>query len=110
MYNRILQLRQQYHLTQKALGAKLFVSQKSIDNWEKNITEPTATVLVRMADFFGCSIDYILGREDELGNIPAYPSDFDQESMTLLNYYKNCDETNKKSLLSYARFLSNNSL
>ena len=105
MQNRILQLRQQYNLSQRALAIKIETSQKSIDNWEKGITEPTACVLVRMADLFGCSIDYILGREDELGNIPSYPVDFDKESETLLSYYRKCDETHKKSLLSYARFL-----
>ena len=31
--------------------------------------EPTANTLLKYADFFQCSTDYLLGREDDLGNI-----------------------------------------
>ena len=107
MSYRILQLRKQYHLSQQSLAQKISTSQKSIDNWEKGVTEPSAGVLIRLADFFGCSVDYLLGRESDVCSAPSAPTDLDPNGAALLNYYKLCKEPQKKSLLTYARFLTN---
>lgn len=45
------------------LADKIGVQRKSIYTWQKNGKIP-ATVLIAMADFFGCSIDYLLGRTE----------------------------------------------
>lgn len=45
------------------LADKIGVQRKSIYIWQKNGKIP-ATVLITMADFFGCSIDYLLGRTE----------------------------------------------
>ena len=40
---------------------------------EVNKREPTGSTLLALANFFECSIDYLLGREDDLGVIHVYP-------------------------------------
>ena len=45
------------------LADKIGVQRKSIYTWQKNGKFP-ATVLITMADFFGCSVDYLLGRTE----------------------------------------------
>lgn len=45
------------------LADKIGVQRKSIYTWQKNGKIP-ATVLIDMADFFGCSVDYLLGRTE----------------------------------------------
>lgn len=38
-------------------------------NWETNRFIPGAESLIKLAECFGCSVDYILGRENEDGTI-----------------------------------------
>ena len=61
---RLKELRQENGLSQCALAHKIGVSQKAIDYWERGVNEPKATYIVKLADFFDVSSDYILGREN----------------------------------------------
>lgn len=58
----IKELRTEYGLSQGALAKSIGVSQKAIDYWEREINEPKATYIVRLADYFDISADYLLGR------------------------------------------------
>ena len=55
--------RKEFHLTQKQVAAALGVSQQAYQVYE-NKTAPTATVLLKLADAFDVSTDYLLGRTD----------------------------------------------
>ena len=61
---RLLELRQDKNLTQTALAKAIGVSQKSIDFWEKGVNEPKLTYLIRLANYFSVSIDFLVGRTD----------------------------------------------
>lgn len=61
---RLKELRQENGLSQSALAQKIGVSQKAIDYWERGVNEPKATYIVKLADFFDVTTDYILGREN----------------------------------------------
>ena len=56
--------RNQMGLTQQELADGVGVSQKSIDYWEKDRYEPKLSSLVKLAKFFGVTIDYLVGLED----------------------------------------------
>lgn len=43
------------------LAEKLGVARKTLYNWMDNGNIP-ASALIRMADLFSCSVDYLLGR------------------------------------------------
>ena len=59
--NRIASLRKERNLTQKEFGAIIGVAQNTICNWENGKREPDNESLKKMAFFFGCSTDYLLG-------------------------------------------------
>ncbi len=61
---RIKELRQESNLSQSALAKIIGVSQKAIDYWERGVNEPKASYIIKMADFFDVSSDYLLGREN----------------------------------------------
>ena len=65
--NRIKTLRMENDMSQRTLAGKIGCSQKSVDYWEKGLSEPTAGFICALADCFSCSADYLLGLEDELG-------------------------------------------
>lgn len=53
--------RARHGLNADDLAQQLGVSRKTLYNWTENGKIP-ATALVRMADIFQCSVDYLLGR------------------------------------------------
>lgn len=66
---RIKELRLEKELTHSDLAKAISTSQRNIGRWENGENEPTASFLIALADYFKVSIDYLLCREDEFGNI-----------------------------------------
>lgn len=62
---RILQLRAQRGLLQKDIASASGVSLRNYQYYEKDQREPTLSVLLRLADFFDVSLDYLVGRSDD---------------------------------------------
>lgn len=50
-------------LTQSELAEQLDIPTNTYGNWERGHAEPSAEMLVKLADFFGVTTDYLLGRE-----------------------------------------------
>ena len=67
--NKIRELRTEKGLLQKELALKVDFAQSQISNWEKGTTEPSANALIKLADFFDVTTDFLLGREDDFGNV-----------------------------------------
>mgnify|MGYP005761273639 CR=1 FL=1 len=86
---RLKDLREEHNLTQKELGALVGVAQSNINRWENGTVRPSADFVVKLADYFGVSTDYLLGRTDELGAIlPSAPSLTQQEQNLLQDFRK----------------------
>ena len=64
MDNRLRQLRKSKKLTQVALQMQTGIEQALLSKYENNERVPPTETLVRLADFFDVSIDYILCRTD----------------------------------------------
>ncbi|SHJ68416.1 helix-turn-helix domain-containing protein [Desulfofundulus thermosubterraneus] len=62
---RLAYLRNQRGLSQAELARLLDVGQSTIAMYEKNKRSPDHHSLIRLADFFGVSTDYLLGRIDQ---------------------------------------------
>ena len=61
---RLRELRVLHGLSQMALANATGLSQSAIAKWEACRTEPTASAIVRLADFFDEKIEYVLGLVD----------------------------------------------
>ena len=62
--NRIKELRKQKKMTQKQLAEKIFVDASAISFWENGVNLPSTEKQVMLADLFGVSLDYLLGRSE----------------------------------------------
>lgn len=64
---RLKQLRTHYGITQEDLAAAIGVSRATVAGYEapSKKREPDFEVVCRLADFFGVSADYLLGRTDD---------------------------------------------
>ena len=61
---RLKELRIESGLGQEKLADDLEVSHGTISLWENRLREPKLSNLIRIAQYFGVSIDYLAGLED----------------------------------------------
>ncbi len=92
LFNEILKgLREERGLTQKNIADACKVSPTCICQLETGARSPTGSTLLSLADFFNCSIDYLMGREDDFGNITIHtekPTDFSADELNLIKQYR----------------------
>lgn len=65
-WNRFYSLCIQKGIKPNPLGSKIGISSGVITKW-KNGTIPNGDTLIKIADYLGCSVDYLLGRTDDPG-------------------------------------------
>lgn len=70
MYRRIRELREDNDLLQKDVAATLGCSQVSYSYYENGKRDIPTDILIKLADFYHTSTDYLLGRTDEKKPIP----------------------------------------
>jgi transcriptional regulator with XRE-family HTH domain len=63
--NRIAQLRTSRHYTQDELASLLGISRAALSHYEKGRREPDYDTLIKIADLFQVSLDYIMCRTDD---------------------------------------------
>lgn len=62
--NRIRELREDKDLRQIDLSEATGIDQKTISNYETGKTNPDSWAIIRLAEFFGVTCDYLLGVTD----------------------------------------------
>ncbi len=95
-------------LNQAQLGKIAGVSQRTISSWLNGQNEPTVYSVAKLADYFAVSVDYLLGREDDLGNIVLSPLTANTPSalfltsdeQELLNKYRKLEPASKQMILA----------
>ena len=71
MGEQLKKLRKEKGLTQKQVAEYLHVSKSSVGMWEHGDRDPDTSVLSELADFFGVTVDYLLGRESTISTQQA---------------------------------------
>jgi len=73
---KIYSLRVAKGMTQEQLAAILCVSPAAVSKWERNLANPSIEILWELADYFECSIDELVGREENrLEKVGMYNSE-----------------------------------
>lgn len=62
--DRLVKLRKELSLTQEEFAQKIGYTRTAISAWEIGRNEPSNADTVKIADFFGVSTDYLLGKTD----------------------------------------------
>ena len=98
---KIYSLRVAKGMTQDQLAAILSISPAAVSKWERNLANPNIEILWELADYFECSIDELVGREQKrLSKVGIY----DYEKMQLMEVAEEllmCSEiSRKKGLLA----------
>ena len=64
---RLKELRRQHGITQRVMADYLDVSERAYQHYELGTREPPLSKAVLLADYFNVSLDYLVGRSDNVG-------------------------------------------
>ena len=103
---RLQELRKTKGFTQVQLASALSVSSGTIAMWETAKRTPDSAMLIRLADFFDVSVDYLLGRDFETKKEAPQAAELSGMEETVLILFRGLDREDKAALLSYLHFLS----
>ena len=107
---RLKELREKKQISQKQLAIDLGVGVGSVGMWESSDRTPPAKKLKVIADYFGVSIDYLLGIDNEPKPTDENKKDIierpsfdlsDKQFVDLMKLYKVMTEIQKAHVLGY---------
>ena len=94
-------LRESKHLRQSDLANILDVTQQAYQRYESGTSEPNGETMCKLADFYGVTTDYLLGREPPTPDVIT-PTDEELET-ALLEAYRAMPEDARKDFLDHIR-------
>ena len=100
-------LRKNKGLTLDELAKETGISNPMLSNYELGKVNPPVKILIQLSDYFGCSIDYLLGHQTS--NIIHLDS-FTAKEKVAINLMKELDDDQLTLLLGYLARMTNTSL
>ncbi len=102
---RLKEIRSEQGLNQRELAALSELSPQSISSFEKGINSPTVPSLLALANALNVSVDYLLGRTDDLGaaitperSVPQLT----EEEQSFLDLFRRLSRGERVQLLAFA--------
>lgn len=95
---RLEELRKQLGLSQNELAEKLNMTQQRISAYEKGKREPDINTITQLADFFGVSTDYLLGKSNIRKTDAEIKKEFD------FAYHKDAEGLTEEEIADAIRF------
>ena len=102
--NNLRKLRKGKELSLKQLGNYLGMSESTISLYENNKREPDIATLLKLADYFDVSVDYLLDRENKKEAPLPIPM-LGKDAQKLLDMYGELDKENKEQVMRYVTSL-----
>ena len=105
------ELREEKNVTRTTVALNCNVSTQCISSLEMGTRNPTSSTLMALADYFNCSIDYLMGRENALEDsiFSTPPAPLPQDEQELLSIYQARSPTHRSQILEYARYFAEKS-
>lgn len=99
-------IREQKNLTQIKVSVDLEVSQELISHYEIGTIRPNIDTLIKLADYFNCSTDYLLNRTNIPTTIKFLNKD-DINNNEIINKYNSLSNKDKAEFNNFLNFLCN---
>lgn len=104
---RIKQLRVDNNLLQKEIAKILNVPKNTYGAWERGNNEPSVDIIIKLADFYQISTDYLLNREEEDGRIIVQEIELPSDEKKVLEKYRILPPELKAVSYEYIKSLGN---
>lgn len=95
MLKNLKRMRESAGVTQKAIAEAIGVSQQSINKYENHNIEPDIQTLIRIAEYFHCTVDYLIGYS---GAGHTAEQNLTAEEINLLYAYRNLGRSQKAAI------------
>lgn len=103
---RLKELRLENGLTRSELGSRLNVHPNTIANYENELREAPYALLIRLAEFFDVSVDYLLGIEGDKAAGPRNAHILSKAEKELIARYRDSSDLGRSRILEFARLWS----
>ena len=91
-------IREKRNINQQKIAVELEISQESISKYENGNAFPSREILIKLADYLNCSIDYLMGRTDNPSLNKEKISTEDEKIENLIFRYNKLSDENKNKL------------
>ena len=101
MLENLRTLRESAAISQKQLAEAIGVSQQSINKYENHNIEPDIGTLIRIADYFDTSVDYLIGHTSvrrKVENVTAY--ELNAEESILVGRYRKLTKKQRSCVIT----------
>ena len=102
-YQRIQDLRIDSDLSQKQLGEVLHISQRSYSHYETGSRGIPVEMLIRLADYYDTTIDYLVGRTNQ--NLFLTEISYNEQEKELVYCFKKLPLYKREKALAYIQGL-----
>ncbi len=99
----LFEVMSQRKITLKQLGDNIGASTGNISDWKSGRSTPGIEVLSKIADYLGCSTDYLLGRTDDP---QGTGSNIDPDTAEAIKLFASLPSEKRKELLNFIRAFS----
>lgn len=96
----------EHELNRKQFSEKSGIPYPTVIGWTTHNRLPDYTALIKIADFFDCSVDYLTGRQDYYGR-DLYSGKISQQEKSLLVSFRKLSNENKNLIVNLSGKLSN---
>ena len=100
-WERLSKLCLEHGIKPNPLAKEIGISSGIITKWKNTDALPNGETLTKLADYFDCSTDYLLGRSDDAKKSPSIP----EEDQELLAAVHQLDARDQGKVLGYAESL-----
>ena len=102
MENNLKQIRNNKNLLQTKVAMDLSITQETISSYETGRVFPSFDMLIKLADYYNTSIDYLLCRTKyDMPINSIKPNNITDDDFMLLNKIKSLSTTNKAKAEAY---------
>lgn len=99
MVKNLKELRLKAGISQQKLADIIGTSQQSINKYENHNVEPDISSLIKLADYFSTSVDYLIGHTEINHKIEkVYEYDLNDEEARLVDEYRRLTKAEKDSI------------
>ena len=110
MIPKLKETRLEKKFSQKDLAKQINLTQQTYSDYETGRTNPDVETLIKIANILECSVDYLIGREDDFGNVvikeksPAQA--LTQAEQDLLKDFRSVPRPEQAQIAEYAHYVA----
>lgn len=94
--NVFVQYLQEKNITAYRVAKETGIAQGLMNQYKNGIKTPTTENLIKIADFFNCSIDFLLGRTGT-----------DEREIKIINGFRSVNEDGKAAIIQQVEYITN---